>query len=432
MDWGLGNPNKTATVIAMLMIAVWTLAYIRRWGFLAALILFTGLGVCLIHTFSRGGVVALLCGLGVVVWKSPRPWPLAKIVGAIVSLGVFVSSSLYFQAHHRFGQGVAKEDRSITNRLRIWQQVPTMMVDAPTGWGKNQAPRAFMQWYQRVDAPETYLNLVNSHFTWMVEVNWVWRFCYLFGWGLVFVLCWPVNGLSWLAIPFGVWIAFGVGCTFTHVAESYWSWIVPGLGLLVVLGVRTWHHTWLRPKALATVAGTAAVLLTLIYVIGSLSSTMPIRGSGKKVVVGRGDPKVWIVADPVILGNDYGKTLRRFLQAETGRLLPTVAVVRSMGDIACSDGCTLVVAGSLPDADLRALEARLLNSPQTFLLNPTFYPQEVGANGSARFENVATFFGEFSQSPAFSAWNAHATVRLVEVAGNFLPRWPELIFPPTS
>jgi hypothetical protein len=31
MDWGLGNPNKTAAVIALLMIAVWALAYFRRW-----------------------------------------------------------------------------------------------------------------------------------------------------------------------------------------------------------------------------------------------------------------------------------------------------------------------------------------------------------------------------------------------------------------
>jgi len=29
MDWGLGSPNKTAALIAMLMVAVWGLAFIR-------------------------------------------------------------------------------------------------------------------------------------------------------------------------------------------------------------------------------------------------------------------------------------------------------------------------------------------------------------------------------------------------------------------
>jgi hypothetical protein len=54
MDWGLGNPNKTAALIALIMIAVWILGYIRDWGFWVALALFTGFGVCLILTQSRG------------------------------------------------------------------------------------------------------------------------------------------------------------------------------------------------------------------------------------------------------------------------------------------------------------------------------------------------------------------------------------------
>ena len=29
MDWGLGNPNKTAALIAILMVAVWSLSYLK-------------------------------------------------------------------------------------------------------------------------------------------------------------------------------------------------------------------------------------------------------------------------------------------------------------------------------------------------------------------------------------------------------------------
>ena len=62
MDWGLGNPNKTAALIAILMVAVWGLAYVRKWGFWVAITLFMALGGCLVHTFSRGGLIA--AGLG--------------------------------------------------------------------------------------------------------------------------------------------------------------------------------------------------------------------------------------------------------------------------------------------------------------------------------------------------------------------------------
>lgn len=45
MDWGLGNPNKTAALIACLMIGLWALAFIRKWGFWVALVGFTALGI---------------------------------------------------------------------------------------------------------------------------------------------------------------------------------------------------------------------------------------------------------------------------------------------------------------------------------------------------------------------------------------------------
>jgi len=93
MDWGLGNPNKTAALTATLMVGVWALAYVRKWGFWPALVFFTSLGICLIHTFSRGGLIAAAAGLVVLVWLAPRPWP--RHLGA----------SIYLQAHERYGQG---------------------------------------------------------------------------------------------------------------------------------------------------------------------------------------------------------------------------------------------------------------------------------------------------------------------------------------
>jgi hypothetical protein len=56
MDWGFQNPNKTAVFIACLMLALWLAACVWRRGFWLALPAFTGLGYCLVHTYSRGGM----------------------------------------------------------------------------------------------------------------------------------------------------------------------------------------------------------------------------------------------------------------------------------------------------------------------------------------------------------------------------------------
>ena len=57
MDWGLGNPNKTAILIGCLLILAWLPVRKERWGFWLTWALTLGLGICLIHTYSRGGLV---------------------------------------------------------------------------------------------------------------------------------------------------------------------------------------------------------------------------------------------------------------------------------------------------------------------------------------------------------------------------------------
>lgn len=432
MDWGLGNPNKTAALIALLMIAVWALAYMRRWGFWPALVLFTGLGVCLMHTFSRGGLVAAGAGLAVLLWRAPRPWQWSRVLAVIASLAMMIGVAMHLNAHERFTQGLAQEDRSITNRLKIWRQVPQMMADAPTGWGRDQAQGAYMQWYQSVAAPEAYLNLVSSHLTWMVEMGWMGRFGYVLGWGIVFLLCWPAKHARWLALPLGVWVAFAVGAIFTHIADSHWLWIVPGGALLCVLIARTWRKQWPKLPAWSGIVAATFVMLAAIWSIGAARSTLPLRGSERKVIVGRGDPKIWIVTDAKVLGDNYGKTLRRFLAEQNGKRWPAVAVVDAVEDINPQDAGAIVVSGSLPEAGLHALATRMRRGDSLVLLNPTFYPQEIGVRENSPLKNVAAIFGEFSQSPALSAWSNLAAVRQAEVAGDFLPHWPELIFPPQS
>lgn len=419
MDWGLGNPNKTAALIATLMIAGWGLAYIRKWGFWIALTLFTCLGICLIHTFSRGGMVAVGTGLLPLLWLAPRPWPWKRVIAIILAAWVIVGVSIYLQAGDRYMQGIVKEDRSITHRLDIWKTTPQMMVAAPGGWGWGQASKAYQDWYQPQERGEAYLNLINSHLTWLVEIGWGGRFLYLCAWLMSFSLCWPDNGSRYFAIPLGIWITFAVASIFSHVAESPWLWILPGVSLVTILIERIRRRRWPHLTTLAGIAGLSAATLVVVYQIGATHQGIKIRANSHEVLLGDESPKIWIVLNPAIMGESYGKRIRHYLQgAKCGMSL---GVVSRLDDLPDKADIIVAVAGSLGNADLVKLKQRT----NLVLLNPSFFPQEVDFTKS---KVVSVFFGEFSRSQALQAWQDVGIVQNVEGKGDFLANWPELVF----
>lgn len=421
MDWGLGNPNKTAALIAVLMIAVWALAWIRQWGFWAALALFTGLGICLVHTFSRGGMAALLVGIIPVLWFAPRPWPRGKWVAVVVALGVMASALLYLNAHERLGQGVTKEDQSISNRLELWQATPQMMRDAPAGWGLGNSGKAYMQWYQPLERTEGYRTMVNSHLTWLVEFGWGGRFGYLAGWLAVLLVCWPDRRARGLALTFGVWLAFTVAAFFSSVAESPWLWIVPVLSLSAALIVRLKNHIWPVKAAWLLPVGGAALILTGIFLCSNGNST--VSGMKNKVVIGSGKPSVWVLADSKTMGEYYGRHLRKALDPADGAV-PTVAVVQSLSAITGLDDGELALAGKLSVEDKEQLTALMPSIKTVVFFNPLVYPQEIGITQN-NAQKAKTIVGEFFESDAAQAWRKLSAVKTVEGVGEYLPNWAD-------
>lgn len=420
MDWGLGNPNKTAALIATLMVGIWFLAYARKWGFWAALLPFTALGVCLIHTFSRGGLISAFAGFGVLLIFAPRPWPASRMLAVGISVLCMVFASTYLQAHERYGQGVRQEDRSITNRLELWKAAPVMMAGAPAGWGWGKAGEAFMQWYQPLDHNEEYRTLVNSHLTWLVEFGWLWRFLYILGWLLVFAICWPSPRARWLAVSLAVWTVFAVASFFSSVAESPWLWIVPAFSFLLVLGQRVLQRNWPRNLVWPACAGSAALICGGLWLAGGAPA---IRASGPAVVTGQGTPKTWIAADKKSLGRLYGKTLRRFSRGKK----EGIAVVESVLSIPDSSGATLVIAGQRSAEELQLLAELASQAKKVILLSPGFHPMEfvLAKDQQSKLEVV---FGEFSEAPSAAAWEETGRVRRIPGSGDFFPSWPDIVF----
>ena len=422
MDWGFGNPNKTAAFIAILMIAVLGFTYIHKWGFWIALVLFTVLGIGLVHTFSRGGVIALVIGLVPVIYFSPRSWAWNRIVGAVLSISIMIGCSIYLDAQERYEQGFNREDRSITNRLQIWKVAPQMMVDAPYGWGIGNSGRAYMEWYQPLDQSEKYRTLINSHLTWLVELGWPARFLYILTWLSIILLCWPSQRFHLFSISLGVWIAFAVAATFSSVAESLWLWIVPSLVLFGVLVIRIQKQVWLNLRLWTIPVAVSCLAILILALLGSKG--MAIHAIDGSVVLGKGEPETWVVVNGKVMGDRYGHALRSYLSTLPGNH-DSVGVVPSVAQIPGVVGKTVVIAGSTDD--LAQAKSALTSARRIILLNPSFLPQEIGATkeSSSRF---SVLFGEFSQSVAINAWVDYGALKRIEGSGDFLPHWPEIIF----
>ncbi len=411
MDWGLGNPNKTATLIATLLVAVWGLCAIRRFGFWIALALFTGLGVCEIHTFSRGGILAAAAGLSILLWNIPRPWPKRGMIAVVLSIWVMTGITIYLQAHERLGKGIVQEDRSISNRIKIWKDAPKMMVDAPQGWGLGKSGSAYMQWYQELGRNEVYRTLVNSHLTWMVEFGWMGRFFYLFAWGAVLLLCWPKPGL-W-AIPFSVWTTFGVAAWFSSVAESPWLWIVPSGALIAAVIRRVRNKDWPRKRSWMAVLIISLLILLGICYLGRGERNIPVGGK----VISKG--MIWVLNNPKVQGSKAGKSLRKYLTEHTD---VSISMVEKLEEISSLDGNTLMILGEVSAENLTLIKATYLKLGRLILVNPAFSPEEL-----PNLDKCTVYYGEFSQSEYANVWRDKARVIKLEGTGDFVSNWMKLL-----
>ncbi len=428
MDWGFGNPNKTAALIALLMIALWALPLVKRWLFWVALPLFAALGVCLVHTLSRGGLVAAVCGLGIVLWRLPRPWPRGRAAAMAVAVSVMLGGAVMLQATARVAQ--SWNDPSITNRLDIWKAVPRMMVDAPAGWGLGKSGNAYCSWYQALDRHEGYRTLVNSHFTWLVEFGWPVRFLYVFGWLAVLLLCFPRPGQTGFAIALGIWAALLVAALFSSVGECPWVWILPALALLGVLVARLRRRSWPGRLAWGGCVLGCLLLLGAFGLAGRFSDYgMNIRvASNGSVHVGDAAPSLWVLVDPATAGQTYPRALRRYGLA-SGKM-PAVGLAVSAAGLPDLHGCDLVILGARPAAEWQALRTPMEQCQKLTLVAPDKIPAELKLPPELLARSTV-LFGEFtrlSSSPAWSSVGVGA-FRQIEGVGDFFQDWPSLLFP---
>jgi hypothetical protein len=418
MDLGFGNPNKTATLIAIFMVVVWALPYIRVWMFWISLPLFSALSICLVHTFSRGGMVAAIVGVLPLIICMRRPWPVKRLIGVAVAFFVILWASIYLQAQKRYWQGVLQEDRSISNRLALWKVAPTMMVDAPGGWGLGKSGKIYTDWYQPTGRSESYRTLVNSHLTWLVELGWGGRFFYILGWLSVFVICLPTGSNRWLAVPLGIWVTFFTGAWFSSIAESIWLWVVPAVALGWVIVWRTSRGAWPHIRVLLFPPILAAFFLICVAFLAPHSS---VSKKGNACIIGTDVPTIWIVADPVVFGKSFPRPLRE-AYAKNQHL--SFGVAESIADLPDKLASTLVLSGRTGSEKPQDIAAKLTSVKSLIIINPNFSPAEVPIS---REMEIQIAIGEFSHSDSASKWINIAEVKYLAGMGDFVPNWLDLI-----
>jgi len=433
-DGGMGDPNVMGAILAMGVAAVMP-GVLRSGGMRGVAVgaLFA-LIIVLALTQSRGGMVAAVAGCAAVIFSFARerrvcaetPARRGRRGLAAVLLCGMVAIFFFLGAPGRWAN--LSEDRSAGGRMEIWQAWPKALVAAPDGWGSANTEEAYHQWYQPLEYTERYRHLLSSHATWMAEMGWLGRWLYLFGWLAVFVLCGakltetdrlkgrpahsessPVAGnrspiLAWLfSAALGVWVAFAVAAIFSHVAQDWRVWMLPLAILLVVIFVRARFSWWPQIIAWEKCALAAGVLLVGLWTVGTLFPGEPRirRLSNQALIVGAGEPSCWVLIDRASMGATYGRTLRGFYDAHASA--GSSASIGLAGELAAvPEGATLCV------------------------FNPRSGPEEfVG-------REVRAWFGEFSQSPARTAWGNAENVCMIEGVGDFVPDWAEQIFGETS
>jgi hypothetical protein len=419
MDWGLGNPNKTAALIGMLMVAVWWLPLWKRSCFWLALGIFTGLGLCMTHTFSRGGLLAVIVGIVPVAVLAVRPLSLLRMLGIGMSVLAIIVFGLSIKADQRLVQGLKEKDPSISNRLLIWKTAPRMMVDAPEGWGAGNSGNAYMQWYQPVDRMEGYRTLVNSHLTWMVEFGWAMRFLYVTGWLLALLLVWPQGRDPVLAVSFGVLTTFGLAATFSSVGETPILWAVPLLAVLIGILQRVKLRRWPPPRYWMGVPGLGGAALVSIFVLGKTSVDLWIRKNGEVVYVGD-DLKYWVIVNKAIMGNNYGKAWRH---QTSKKRLPGAAFVYSAGDIDPAENDVVVLGGEVPLLEKASVRELLTSGRRLIFINPAMRPEEDGD-----LTHLTVLQGVFAQGVMSDLWKRReVNFTLIPGAADYIPSWPQWV-----
>ncbi|GHC06571.1 O-antigen ligase family protein [Cerasicoccus arenae] len=333
LDWfdnGPGSSNRTAAFIAVFAVSVWWFAlHFKRWGYWLSLTLFSACLFFLLQTESRGGLVAVVLGLMILLgmerWHAEdslhdvirRRLTWLRLIALVL---VFLTAGWYsgeLGMRDRLVSITSGEDESTNVRLLLYSAGLSMIKDAPEGVGTDRAGDFYAQWYQPVGDTRTYLSLVNSHLTWLAEQDVAFKLAYIFAWASILALLWPSRGSGHLRmVAFAAWATLFFTGLFSRTLNLPAVWILPGLLLTGVLLERLLRRQHLQ-KHEAVLSLSSALASIIVLVAAAYWIPTPITIQANKILVTAGEPSsdpLWIIAPHRrVIGDKYGHSVRKYL-----------------------------------------------------------------------------------------------------------------------
>ena len=403
------NPNKAAVILAQIAIVGLALFFARgRKRALVGLAMFMIPSMALVHTFSRGGIIAWLAGIAIIVLGKfhERIWRRRCAIAA-VGVCIVLAMSCWLGLSRRMAYGLSGGDRSVGNRLELWSAAPRMLHDAPGGWGLGCSGDAYMDWYQPLPGRERYRTLVNSHLTWIVETGWLGFSIWTLVWGalLHWGFCSGRKGGRWTCLA--ELSCFFVAGAFSSVMESGWLWLIPGAVLVCEAGLGANRPLIRMMRSVRAVFVFGMPLIIVCFGASCLAyRDSRVSKRGETVRFDGAAESCWIVADESVLGGEHYPRVLREAAAELN--MPTFFFVEHASAVPESVE-NLVLCGAA-DACLRRGTSR------TVWMSPSERSPVVGGD--------VVIKGEFDDSDL-----EFEKCDVIEVpgTGRYIPYWPEIL-----
>ena len=436
------NPNRAALIfveIALIALGLALFAGSPHWRLHG--VLWTLISTLLaLEAQSRGGFLALLGGAAILLffrWRRglSRRVLICLAVSALVIGGLAVAT----KTGGRVTAGTVQigNDRSAQSRLFIWREVPRMIAAAPLGWGLWKSGPAYNGWFEKQDRMHMTGDLFCDHLSRFVEGGFVLGGLYVFIWALV--LAW---GLGWARrggspVPLAVSAAYFVASSFNPM-----NWWTPGFYLpAAVLAWGVYRTRGVSPRGVVTgqrprretrrvrcPLAVTAVVLAGAGVVAWLSPEpdVPIRVGwlGRRIVVGTGEPKVWLVDDGFVLSGDYpgfpGREIRKYYQANPGA--EPLGIVSDFDDLPSRGIERLIVTGKRCWDYLGRPEV----AGQTVLLTPPFGCDRL-LQKAGKGANLQVLTGELAARLTGADGCQAEWVHIVPGAEVYVPGWLDLL-----
>jgi O-Antigen ligase len=445
LRWGFGfeNPNKAAVLFACLIPLLWA-GWSASWGIARgwvrgicislSAIAFLGAGLCLLMTFSRGGVVAAALAMGYLwifggekgSWRGRmsgfiRP----KGVLSLLLVAILVAVALRCGMAERSASGlpVLHQDASVMHRVDLWRGALQMTYENPYGFGAGHSGEQYMEWYQSLDRSEGYRTMVSSYLTLLVEQGWI-----VFGLGVGTVIAlwrWSRPAGRYRGVILAMkasLIAFLVSGAFSTTMENPWLWILPVVCTLGLLLTVREHPSW---GNILTHSVTGTLLLVGFLGLGGwylagrdpLVRTIGIR-EGQRGILGVSVQapvtSVLVLTDPAVMGEQPGRLLRAMAQdVQASVILETTAKPE------------IVVATGVECLSPRGVDAR--GSRETFWIAPS-----IPVTPPPIREKIILLLPEIDEDGRSAWWKSHtdsnlSCVTLEGVGTRADSAWPQVI-----